>query len=343
MNWFEAERERARERFDGPGEFPLIDDEEIVQGEAVYGHWPFSYGDNEQDIDELRQTALTVDHLDPSVRFVFLNLFYRLAHFPAEQFASVVEDVDHAAGQRRQFEHDLEVLVELLDVEQCRDARQIRWEIANACAIRHWDRAERLYVRLEESAQLEVTHVLAMRGRFEFLVVFAGSWELEELGLYLWAPITDKKRSWLLEEILCGASVKDDPLVALSADARNLLEDAAHHLARALRDKPGLDVVYLFLLLRCRLALEGFRDAAAACEALLERRAEFSEQPHDIMVSRLYALAVKSYESDGSDGHIERALAASDRWKREFPDEPGICKCRSRLFRMQGDFESACE
>jgi hypothetical protein len=127
----------------------LLDDQEIVEEEAVYGHWPFSCGDNEQDIDELRQTALTVDHLDPSVRFVYLNLFYRLAHYPAEQVASVVKDVDDAPGQRKQFEHDLEVLVGLLDVEQCRDARQIRWEIVNACAVNHYGRALRLVGQLD--------------------------------------------------------------------------------------------------------------------------------------------------------------------------------------------------
>ena len=85
VNWFDA----ARERFGGPGEFPLIDDKETVEEKAVYEHWPWSIGFG-RDADRLRQEALTVDHLDLPVRFVYLNLFYRLAHYPAEQVAAVV-------------------------------------------------------------------------------------------------------------------------------------------------------------------------------------------------------------------------------------------------------------
>src|SRR5208283_5767591 len=104
--------------------------------------------------------------------------------------------------------------------------------------IRDWDRTERLYARLEDLAEGEIAHVLAMKGRFESLVVFAERWGLEYLGLRLWAPVTDEPWCQLLELVLCAASVKDDPPVALSAEERNRLNDAAHHLAKALRTKP---------------------------------------------------------------------------------------------------------
>jgi hypothetical protein len=68
VNWFEA----ARERFAGPGQFPLIDDREIVEEKAVYERWPSFLG-SERDVDGLRQEALAVDHLDLPVRFVYLN------------------------------------------------------------------------------------------------------------------------------------------------------------------------------------------------------------------------------------------------------------------------------
>jgi hypothetical protein len=120
VNWFEA----ARERFGGSGDYPLIDDDEIVETKAVDEYWPWVYGRRQRDVDELRKVALMADHFDPSVRFVYLNLFYRLAHYPAEQVASVVEDQEEAASHRKQFENDLQILVRLVDVEHCKYARE---------------------------------------------------------------------------------------------------------------------------------------------------------------------------------------------------------------------------
>ena len=124
VNWFEA----ARGRIGGPGEFPLIDDEEIVEEKAVSDHWPSFFEGSERDVDRLRQEALTVDHLDLPVRFVYLNIFYRLAHYPGEQVAVVVEDQNSAAVHRDDFEHDLEALVRLVDVESAGRLQRIELE-----------------------------------------------------------------------------------------------------------------------------------------------------------------------------------------------------------------------
>jgi tetratricopeptide (TPR) repeat protein len=291
-----------------------------------------------RDADRLRQEALRVDHLDLPVRFVYLNLFYRLAHYPAEQVAAVVEDQDSAAAYRDEFEHDLEVLVRLVDVEQCADPRQIRWEIVNACAIRAWDRAERLYVRLQELAQEEPAKALARRARFEIQAVFTARWELPDVGLNWWAPIPDKKWESLLGLLLCSGAFEDGPEGALSVEELSRLEDAAHHLTKAVRLRPDVELVNLFLLLRCHSALGRPRDAAADCETLLKRRDEFDDQIRDIWVWRLYALAVESYELGDQ---VDRAIAASDRWLREFPNQADIHQCRARLFGQQGDLDSA--
>ena len=172
VNWFEA----ARRQFDRSEEYQLIDDEEIIEEKAIYEHWPWAL-ERRRNADELRQLSLTADHFDPSVRFVYLNLFYRLAHYAAEQVAVVVEDQDEAAGHRRQFELDLQVLVELIDVEQCKDARQIRWEIVNACAVYHFDRALRLAGQF--GAPLPASTVHYHRGRLNFLIALRKTWEGE--------------------------------------------------------------------------------------------------------------------------------------------------------------------
>ena len=63
-------------------------------------------------------------------------------------------------------------LVRLLPIEDCTDRRTIRWEICNACVIRDWERARRLYDQLEALALLELAEIQVLRGQLNFLVVF---------------------------------------------------------------------------------------------------------------------------------------------------------------------------
>ena len=78
MEWLGATMERARERFAMAGEYPLIDDQELIRNDVVYSAWPWS-GEiaAHRREDELLQAALTSDHTDPPTRFVYLNLFFR--------------------------------------------------------------------------------------------------------------------------------------------------------------------------------------------------------------------------------------------------------------------------
>ena len=135
--WFQA----ARDRFGRAGEYPLIDDAEIIKDEALFDLWPWEHSSpRSHGVEELFQQALTSDHFDLPVRFVF-----RLAHYPAEEIASVVEDQQSAAGYRAQFLEYLETLVGLVDPKNCEDPRNVRWEIVNACCIRGWVRVRQLY------------------------------------------------------------------------------------------------------------------------------------------------------------------------------------------------------
>jgi tetratricopeptide (TPR) repeat protein len=341
MEWLHTALERARERFELREEYPLIDDDEIIDDGVVRTVWPWWEG--ARCTDELLRAALTSDHTDPPIRFVCLNLFYQLAHYAAEEVSSVVEEEDNALQYREQFLCDLKTLVGLVkeQVNDCRDARRIRWEIVNACAVQDWDWAKCLYVRLEELAEKDaVAHVLAARGRHEFLTVFADRWEMGDYGLWLWVPAAERDSSDSFTGILALRCLLDDSAGALCPDQENGLADAVHHLERALRGKLEFDLDCRFLLLRCRLALGKFREAVADCEALLKRREELAGAygPEKGIRSRLYALAVEAYESDGQ---IDRAVTASERWVKEFPNEAGIHERRSRLFAKQGDLDSA--
>jgi hypothetical protein len=117
------------------------------------------------------EAALTSNHSDLPVRFIWLNLFYRLAHYPADDRAVVNRGSENAEGHRQEFLNDLKTLVGLTRDEAagCKDPRRVRWEISNACAIRDWDFAGSLYTRLEEMVSAEQkSQVLAMHGRQEF-------------------------------------------------------------------------------------------------------------------------------------------------------------------------------
>ena len=174
MATFDTEIQAARERFGRAGEYPLIDDAAIIDEKALYQFWPWDC--RLRRAEELFRQALTSDHYDIPVRFVYLNLFFRLAHYPAEDIASVVEDQQGAAGYRAQFLEYLGTLLDLVDPNNYEDPRTVRWEIVNACSIRRWIRARELYDRLEsmvekhEVAEVfappEVTHVAATSGPF---------------------------------------------------------------------------------------------------------------------------------------------------------------------------------
>lgn len=183
LDWFEA----AHEAFGRPGEYPLIDDTTVLAGDPGFEYWPWKADRREHNAEELRELALTADHGDPAIRFVYLNLFYRLAHYPAEQIASLVEDRDEAADHRAHFAQDLRALIRLVDPSSCPDARLLRWDIVNACAVSDWERAARLYARFEETAGLPPAVVAGLRGRCSLLSVFAEPWGLAELGLLFWA------------------------------------------------------------------------------------------------------------------------------------------------------------
>jgi hypothetical protein len=351
MEWFQNALERARERFGSSDEYPLIDDGEVLDRNVIYELWPWEHGSWARHKREtLMEAALTGNHSDLPIHFIWLNLFYRLAHYPADEIAVVIEDRENAGGHRQEFLDDLKTLVGLTQDEAAnsKDPRRLRWEISNACAVRDWDSGGSLYARLEELFSIEQrAQILAMHGRHEFLAVYASRWELEEPGLHMWAPISRSPFTTLMN---IGISVRSlspgGDAGPLSPEEKGRTESAAYYLARALNGKVDADLVYRCLLLLCRMDLGDFRKAAVDCEALLKRREEFSVKPwrslgHDLsIVSLLCALAVDSYEADG---RVDRAITASDRWLKECPEESGVHERRSRLFLRQGDLDAAYE
>jgi hypothetical protein len=185
MEWLQSAVERARERFGTSDEYPLIDDGEILNRNVIYECWPWEHGHpGRQNRDALIESALTSNHNDLPVHFVWLNLFYRLAHYPADDVATVVEDRENAGWHRKEFLADLKALVGLTQEEAryCRDPRRLRWEITNACIIQDWDRAMALIERLKSCGAITESECRGLKGQVYVCSIVAPKKEAEDQG-----------------------------------------------------------------------------------------------------------------------------------------------------------------
>src|ERR1039458_6002939 len=336
--WFDT----ARQRFQEADEYPLIDDQEIIDRAAIWNYWPNDYGKTVRP-DRLFEAALTSDHHELAVRFVWLNLFFRLAHCPAEEWLQVVHEQEEAPEHRSEFRRVLFGSVTLIDVDECKDPRHIRWEIVNASAIQDWSRAKGLYDRLEAlAAKAEVAKLWALRGRHDLLSVFAGSWELS--GLDWWAC---RRARGVNRYLLCSCALFRKCARELCPEELNRLGDAANYFAKALRANGDLDIVYRLLSVRCQVALGKWHDAAAECRRLLRGgRSQFSSpfnlEPNDAgdWFSEVYSLLV---ETCSSAGETEEAIVACQEWSEEFPEQLGIHERLSQLYQSTGEIGKAHE
>ena len=333
--WFDT----ARQRFQEADEYPLIDDEEVIDRAAIWNCFPDSCGFGSVRPDRQFEAALTSDHHELAVRFVWLNVFFRLAHCPAEEFLQAIHEQEEAPEHRSQFQRYLKSLVTLVDVDECKDPLHIRWEVVNASAIQDWSRAKGLYDRLEAlAAKADVAELWALRGRHDLLSVFAGSWELD--GLDWWACRRQRgmNRYLLATRALFGKYARD-----LSPEELNRLGDAANHFSKAFRANGDVDIVYRLLSVRCQLTLGKWHDAAAECQRLLRGgRSQFNSWPDDAddWFSQLYSLLV---EACSSAGETEKAIVACQRWSEEFPDQLGIHERLSQLYQSTGEIGKAHE
>ncbi len=335
--WFDT----AGRRFQEADEYPLIDDKEIIDRAAIWNYWPSNHPGTVRP-DQLFEAALTSDHHELSVRFVWLNLFFSLAHYPAEEVLQVVYEQEEAPEHRQHYLDYLKSLITLIDVDECKDQRHIRWEIVNASAIQDWIRAKGLYDRLEplaaKSEAAELAELWALRGRHDLLSVFAGSWELD--GLDWWAC---RRAARMNRYVLCTCALFGKCARELCPEELNRLGDAANYFAKAFRTNGGLDIVYRLLSVRCQLALGKWHDAAAECQRLLRGgRSQFNLPPDDAdnSFSELYSLLV---ETCSSAGETEKAIAACQRWSEEFPEQLGIHERLSQLYQSTGDIGRAHE
>ena len=302
-----------------------------------------------------------MDHLDLPVRFVYLNFFYRLAHYPAEQVAAVVEDQNSAADHRDEFEHDLEALVRLVDVEQCTDPRQIRWEIVNACAINDYGRALRLVGQLEPLLPASTVHYNL--GRLHFQIAVRNTWD-EEVALEHWdLPIGKRpggpRGSWQFMNA-CNihiAGIQRFPTRAkLTEDGRDHLRDAIKYLEKIIDTSEAPPSARFMLALSYSCIGDG-HNAARHYQWMVDNQQRFlsacakEQGPFwdaeadgvtdlDVFTNGIHRCLVSAYDDAGE---IESAINAANAWITACPDHLGTYERMARLYQKRGDYQAAAE
>lgn len=360
-DWFRKAVSSVHALFESDDELPLIDAREYIDQDVVLECWRSTavVGSGTVSRDVLIESALTGNHENLSERFVWLNLFYMLATLQAEVIFDDLDMPQKAPTLRASFLADLRSFVGLPLVEKqvldCRDVRRIRWEITNACAAKDWGLAGRYYGRLEQIVEPAARPaVLASRGRQEFLAVFLPRWaDFEDIGPSLLRPFgTDVRYNVSPVLALKALDMAVDLNDRLSGEEETRTMEAARYLTKALDAGMRPDLEFRCMLLRCRVALGQFMEAADECKKLLLRREEFNSGSWadsglgPLFIPRLLELAVEAY---AAAGEIEQSIVESDRWLEEFPDEQDgtraysarIYERRSRLFQLQGDLDSA--
>jgi len=204
---------QARHMLAREEDYPLISSREINMDDQLSGVWR-RYSEQRSVLE----SAYARCPEDTASRFVALNFLYRLELCLQDPVLEALYE-DECDGVRE----DLKFFIRLAEPDRLEDLRTIRWEIVNACAIKDYERAARLYDRIEHLGLLSDAEAHALRGQFHFLVVFLPRWELQD---DLLTRISDLDISWQLCRIherlySCGFERNEDAPEAGTQWVRN--------------------------------------------------------------------------------------------------------------------------
>ncbi len=329
---------QARQMLAREEDYPLISSREINMDDALFRAWP-----ERSEQRSVLESAYARDPQDTAVRFVALNFLYRLTRYwQGSETEALYEDECDAVHE------DLKLFVRLAEPDGLEDLRTIRWEIVNACAIKDYERVGRLYDRIEHLRPLSDAEVHALRGQFHFLVVFLPRWELQD-ELSMWVQRVDGTfgaRDFRAVLIALEAH-QIQGTAALSPEDIDHLRDACSQLEKALSRNPDLSPAYRFMLTRAYFAKGDFHNAAAQCEWLLQRLPGSVPEFVRSLDAKIYEAVIMSLhralvEACDSAGETDRAIEASERLIRVYPNAPGTYARLARLhLKKTADYEAA--
>ena len=141
------------------------------------------------EIFEEFRTALTNRPAEASVRAAAISFYWQLSTLhPSydvlfsrydphtgdyeDDYFGETDDSEKWDANRRIFSGYLAQIVRLLELRQCVDWEQTKWEIMNAYAAQDWDMARALYRHARQSSLLPEPELIAIWSHFEYLVVY---------------------------------------------------------------------------------------------------------------------------------------------------------------------------
>ena len=351
----------SRDSLPETGDYPMLDVAEIKGTncpwrENTYSDFQESDKGSRDKLLVLFENYLSRDPADVSGRFTALNLHYAFSMHAIDDSEMKGHydflGVDHD-GIRKDFAKKMAYLVRLLPVEDCTDRRTIRWEICNACAIRDWERAGRLYDQLEALALLELAEIQVLRGQLNYFVVF-DSKTPGNLDPWFWEPKPyysnpDDSLGWeedLHEFILymCGLKParkrkKDEEEITLDEAERDKISDAANDFEKGLSKRSGFSPAYRSMLAGCYFAKGDFGNAAKNYEqALSDSTYKIFATPFNRIDT--YKCIANSYQLADA---TEKAMDALKQCAVEFPAAKGIYKELAAIQAQAADYRSAYE
>ena len=322
---------------------PLIDDSEI----DMHGELRKARRTGDDALRAAIDNVLSRDPSDLAVRFVALNVYYRLMTLEPEE----IEGGSHEDAMRH-----LGYLVRLRETTNCSDVVSIRWEIVNACAVQSYQRALALCDQLGDLVTAGERYYLL--GRLHFLIAVRNTWE-EEVALEYWdLPIGKRlggdRGVWRAIHVfrLHSAGIQLYPTRALlTEEDRDHLRDAIKYLEKTIDMSEVLPSARFMLALSYACIGDGHNSARhyqwmvdnqqrflATCAQ--EEEAFWVPDYADIFINGIRRCLVNAYDDAGE---LDNAINATNAWITVCPDHLGTYERMARLQQKGGDYVAAAE
>lgn len=325
-------------------------------------------------------TELGRNPTDFAARFTALHCYYSLLCEARDLLAN--ETFAHDSGFYDESEvqtvaawlkDDLKLLVNLLEVNDCPDWQFVRWEILNSYLVSDWDRALKLYNRVEELELLEHSELQVLRGQFRFLAVyFCAVAPAKEDGLdsLQWEPVVyygtlaqEKLDRVILEAAMDVFKDSRDKFVSLPPFQQEEVLRLTFRLTNPIRlmgfgmsateSDPKLndrDRAWLRdASVDLESALEKRSDLPTAYRSILARSYFLTGHFHDAAIQ--YKCLLRTHPSVGAYQSLalsyrraeepEKAKEVLERCAATFPNEKGIHKEIAEIQKQEGNHEAA--
>jgi len=322
----------AEHKIIASSDYPLID----YDGIDMQGELGDCWMSGIEPVIEFFENRLVRSDAASAVRFVILNFLFRLAHFEGVEQEWVVKEF------RSEAEQHLARFVRLQDFEVLGDAKTVRWEIVNACAIRDWDRASALLDLLRKLGAISGQEQRALKGQMDLWSVVAlrekGQRQDPQEFLWWWTPELDRRYDVRSYELfhwgmdLGTHHEYSEPELVTFSDVANEWEAAF---------PAGADLLgsYRAAWGKCYFLRGDYLKAEKQFHFLLDHGCGLKVE--ELEEAFRFASFENSAECYRQVGNSENAALLLERCIGEFPRAKGVWRKLADLYAIQTSFEKA--